>query len=117
MDALLSNLKDPDLEIRLVSIESLGTLGDKDALPALINLLRDEDPQIKAAARKALDRINKVPTSTQDQVKAQLTVLLSKQEGALAAMRLKFTDDHIDVAGMLKKIEITKQQLAELESD
>lgn len=117
MDALLSNLKDPDLEIRLVSIESLGTLGDKDALPALINLLRDEDPQIKAAARKALDRINKVPTSTQDQVKAQLTVLLSKQEGELAAMRLKFTDDHIDVAGMLKKIEITKQQLAELESD
>ena len=117
LDALLQNLKDPDLEIRLVSIESLGTLGDKDALPALINLMRDENPQIKEAARKTLDRINKVPVSTTEQVKAQLTVHLVELEGELAALRLKFTDDHMDVAAVLKKIEITKEQLANLENN
>mgnify|MGYP002639231665 CR=1 FL=1 len=112
--ALIKNLKDPDLEIRLVSIESLGTLGEKEALPALINLLRDEDQQIKDAARKALDRINKNDDPT---VKAQLTVRLTELEGELLSLQSRFTDEHPQVVGMKSKIKVVKDQLAALEKE
>jgi hypothetical protein len=114
---LLKNLSDPELEIRLVSIESLGALGDKEALPALINLLRSEDEQVKTAARKALDRINKVPASPREQVKVELTLRLAELEGELAAMGSTYTEGHPKVREVMKKIEVTKEQLAELESD
>jgi len=56
--ALLQDLNDPEKEIRLAAIASLGTLRSTEALPALVDLLRDQDETIKAAARKALGRIN-----------------------------------------------------------
>jgi len=113
--ALLKNLKDPDLEIRLVSIESLGTLGDKDALPALINLLRDENQQIKDAARKALDRINLV--ESEQTMKVELSKRLIELEDELAALREKFADSHPEVVSTLSKIEATKARLQELEGN
>lgn len=56
--SLLGDLHDPDKEIRLAAIASLGTLRAEEALPALVHLLRESDDDIKKAARKALARIN-----------------------------------------------------------
>ena len=60
--ALLKDLRDPEKEIRLAAIASLGTLRSTEALPALVNLLRESDEDIKQAARKALARINAEPS-------------------------------------------------------
>lgn len=56
--SLLGDLHDPNKEIRLAAIASLGTLRAQEALPALVHLLRESDDEIKKAARKALARIN-----------------------------------------------------------
>lgn len=119
-EALLENLKDPDLEIRLVSIESLGTLGEKDALPALINLLRDEDPQIKAAARKALDRINHIQDPavvSKEQAKMELTMRKHMVGLELAKLQETKTEQHPDVVAAVRELESIKKQLRDLESD
>lgn len=44
--------------IRLAAIASLGTLGDPEALPFLIHLMKDQDPEIAGAAKEAVVRIN-----------------------------------------------------------
>lgn len=64
--ALLNDLQDPEKEIRLAAIASLGTLRSTEALPALVNLLRDSDEKIKDAARKALARINAEPVPPEE---------------------------------------------------
>jgi len=56
--ALLKKLRSPKTEVRVAAIQSLGTLGAKEALPFLVDLLEDPDAEIVAAARKALARIN-----------------------------------------------------------
>jgi HEAT repeat protein len=48
--------------IRIAAIESLGTLGEAETLPFLVQLMGDEDEEIAAAAKAAVDKINgKVP--------------------------------------------------------
>ncbi len=54
--ALLEDLKDPDIEVRLGAVKALGLLGDPEALPVLVDLLRENNP-IKHAAQEALDRM------------------------------------------------------------
>ncbi len=51
-------------KIRLAAIESLGTLGDPKALPFLIHLMEEKDPDIAAAASKAVQKINRSPRKT-----------------------------------------------------
>lgn len=63
--ALMEDLKDPSMDIRIAAIQSLGTLCDKAALPVLVDLLREEDPAIKEAAKAALARINAAPQATE----------------------------------------------------
>jgi len=54
--ALLKDLEDPDLEVQLGAVKALGLLGDPEALPVLVDLLREDSP-IKQAAQQALDRM------------------------------------------------------------
>jgi HEAT repeat protein len=56
---LVSLLQDPHREVRLYAIYRLDTLARraKDALPALEPILRDADPEIARAARKAVGAI------------------------------------------------------------
>ncbi|MFQ5504885.1 MAG: HEAT repeat domain-containing protein [Planctomycetota bacterium] len=49
---------DQPRRIRLAAIASLGTLGDPNALPVLIELMRSEDAEIREAAEAALQKIN-----------------------------------------------------------
>lgn len=44
---------------RLIAIESLGTLGVAETLPVLINFMNDSDAEIAAAAKAAVERINR----------------------------------------------------------
>ena len=43
--------------IRLAAVRSLGALGDPEALPTLIELLRSEDGAVREAAQAGIDRI------------------------------------------------------------
>lgn len=54
--ALLKDLEDPEMEVRLGAVKALGLLGDPEALPVLVDLLREDEP-IKQAAKEALDRM------------------------------------------------------------
>jgi len=53
---LLKDLEDPEMEVRLGAVKALGLLGDPEALPVLVDLLREDEP-IKQAAKEALDRM------------------------------------------------------------
>lgn len=64
--ALMEDLNDPSIDIRIAAIQSLGTLGDKAALPVLVDLLRDDNTAIKEAAAAALARINAAPVLQED---------------------------------------------------
>lgn len=55
--ALLEDLKDPDMTVRLGAVKALGLLGDPEALPVLVDLLREDNP-IKHAAEEALERMS-----------------------------------------------------------
>ena len=48
---------DPGAEIRRTAAESLGKIGDRSALPAVLPLLRDPAPAVRAAAAQALGRM------------------------------------------------------------
>jgi len=61
--AMLDDETDP--EIRAEAARALGTLGAIEALPRLIRLLRDEDVELRTAARDALDRLNRPKRSTE----------------------------------------------------
>ena len=45
-------------KIRLAAIASLGTLGEAQTLPLLIEMMADKDPRIAEAAQKAIQKIN-----------------------------------------------------------
>lgn len=63
--ALIAHLDDEAPEARFNTAVVLGGLGQaaEPAIPALTAVLRDEDPQVRAAAREALHRIEKTGAS------------------------------------------------------
>ena len=54
----MAPLRDKDPIIRAEAARGLGTLGAVEYIPRLIEMLRDADPGVKEAVRKALDRLN-----------------------------------------------------------
>jgi len=56
--ALLQKLKSDNRAVRLAAIRSLGTMGAEEALPFLVDLLEDDDADVRAAAAAALEKIN-----------------------------------------------------------
>lgn len=58
MAALRAFLSDPDPEVRVEAVRGLGSLGTALDIPTLIPLLRDPEPQMRAAARASLDRLH-----------------------------------------------------------
>ncbi len=59
-DAVISTLREGEPEQKLEVIESLKELGAADAAPfvlALTDATKDDDPRVRQAATKALDRI------------------------------------------------------------
>jgi hypothetical protein len=55
-------LADPDPEIRRAAVLSLGALGDRDALPALVRIAKEEkDAKVRQAALEAVERIARTP--------------------------------------------------------
>lgn len=57
-EALLKQARSGEKAIRLAAIRSLGTLGKPETLPFLIQLMQDQDADVKAAAGAALEKIN-----------------------------------------------------------
>ncbi|MBI5851861.1 MAG: HEAT repeat domain-containing protein [Planctomycetes bacterium] len=57
-EALIKQARSGDQTIRLAAIRSLGTLGKPETLPFLIQLMQDQDAEVKTAAAQALERIN-----------------------------------------------------------
>ncbi len=56
--ALLKLALDKDHEVRLAAIAGLGKVGKDDSFNALISMLSDEDPAIRAASAEALGVMN-----------------------------------------------------------
>ncbi|HEU5219873.1 MAG TPA: M56 family metallopeptidase [Gemmatimonadales bacterium] len=56
--ALMSVLKDPDVEVRRAAIRSLTNFEDPAAIPALREALRDSDAEIRSAAVEALGNMH-----------------------------------------------------------
>ena len=54
VNALMSVIKDPNVEVRRAATRSLGQHEDRTALPALREALRDEDAEVRQAALEAL---------------------------------------------------------------
>jgi len=56
---MIGRLKDPDARARVVAAQFLAGRGEKakDALPQLRELTRDKNPQVSAAARVAVERL------------------------------------------------------------
>ncbi|MEW6746081.1 MAG: HEAT repeat domain-containing protein [Planctomycetota bacterium] len=61
LTALVRQTRDPEPEVRIAAIRSLAALGNPEALPHLIELLRDADAQIKEEARKAIEILTAKP--------------------------------------------------------
>ncbi|MCA8943100.1 MAG: HEAT repeat domain-containing protein, partial [Planctomycetes bacterium] len=58
-EALVDQARDGKTEaIRIAAIASLGTLAVPETLPVLIRFMQDDDPDIAAAAKAAVERIN-----------------------------------------------------------
>ena len=57
VEQLIQQAEDQDPSIRLAAIRSLGALGDPQALPFLVEQLRNKDETLQAAAQTAIDRI------------------------------------------------------------
>ena len=53
MDALLSVLETPDVDVRKFIVDILGDIGDTRAVPALIGKLDDPDENIRVAAAES----------------------------------------------------------------
>ena len=57
MPSLLKALDDEDFFVRIMVIETLGAIGDKQAVPHLARYLNDENKRIRETAAKALNDI------------------------------------------------------------
>lgn len=55
--ALLAQARDPAPDIRLAAVRALGALGDAEALPHLVDLLRSQDTELRDTAQAAIDLI------------------------------------------------------------
>lgn len=51
------NINHPDLVLRKTAIKKLGELGDVAALPSLVALLKDEEPEVRRLAAESLAQI------------------------------------------------------------
>ena len=59
---ILKLLEGPDLTVRLRAVQELGKLGDKKAIPPLINQLRTNEPIIQSETVRALGNLNAAET-------------------------------------------------------
>ncbi len=53
-DVFTQTLKSPDLNLRLDSVQTLAEIGEKRAVPSVIEALDDQDPRVRAAAAVCL---------------------------------------------------------------
>ena len=56
-DELIQRLKQPEARVRRLAAEALGKQKVEDAIPALVELLKDGDREVRAPAGEALERI------------------------------------------------------------
>lgn len=95
-------LKDDDMEVRATMVSSLGVLGDKATIPALLPALQDEEMWVRLAAATALGDIgdkNVIP---------QLIQFLENDNARLresAALTLGVMDYKGEIPGLKKAIE------------
>ena len=54
---LVALLQDTNIDVRRTAAESLGKVGDRSALPALLMLLTDHEPVVRATTAQALGRV------------------------------------------------------------
>ena len=80
---LIRLLNDSDPEVRLATAGALGAIGDKTALPALVDLLKSQDSQTVSYAKTVLDSIP-------DDISLSLARVISQasDEGKIVAMEL-----------------------------
>ncbi len=57
-EALIKQARSGDKSVRPAAIRSLGTLCKAETLPFLIQLMQDQDTDVKAAAAQALEKVN-----------------------------------------------------------
>ena len=57
VDALISGLEDPEVQVREASIVSLGRVGDAAAVPYLVTELKDKSFTIRASAIRSLGQL------------------------------------------------------------
>ena len=55
---VIAMLEDPDRDVRMRAIASLGSLRAPEALPVLLRLMKSDDEGVRKAATEAVDRIN-----------------------------------------------------------
>ncbi|MBN2054469.1 HEAT repeat domain-containing protein [bacterium] len=51
---LIKSLSNPDMNIKTIAVQSLGEIGDQEALPAMVILLKDPDPDVRYIASEAI---------------------------------------------------------------
>jgi HEAT repeat protein len=56
---LIATLTDNDPDIKMRAAKSLGEIGDERALEPLRVLVKDKNPDVRDAAGKAIERINR----------------------------------------------------------
>ena len=68
--ALIKALKDNNWLVQAYAAQSLGRLGDKQAISALTELLKDENADVRKAAKQAIEKIEGNETITRSFLKA-----------------------------------------------
>lgn len=84
VEPLIAALKDPNGELRAISAELLGEIGDKRALESLIKVLKDKEFNVRKNAAAALGKIG-----DERAIEALLKVLVDKDINRTAANSLK----------------------------